>query len=276
MAVSSEGGVTELLKADKNNGILSVTGLAVDAENNRLWLSSAATAAFTGYPVEDKGQSALLELDLETLEVLGRYKVPDDGLDHEPGSVVVTDDSHVYLIDRATPVVYKKAPEQDQLESFFTSPELLGLTDIAVSPDNSRLFISDAKKGIMVIDPIVVQSTMLTVPETLNLGGIGSLDYNEGQLFMIQGGFEPQRLIRLTLDGTGEAVETVGPMAIALSEFNKPSLGAIWGDRIFFVANSGDTEDSGAIVMSTTLDAAFEVEPPTIQELQEALRKKAQ
>jgi hypothetical protein len=276
IAVSSEGETTELLRANDENGFWSITGLSVDADNNRLWVSSAATPLFAAYTVADRGHGALFELNLKTLEVLGRYNVPVDGLKHEPGGLVVTGDSHVYLIDRAAPIVYQKAPGSDRLEAFFANPELLGLTDIAITPDNNRIFISDVSKGVMVIDPIAGQAALLSGPETLNLGGIGSVDYNEGQLYIVQGGFEPQRIIRLTLDGTGAAVEAVGPMVTALSEFNRPALGTIGGESLFYIANTGANENTGAIVMSTRLDAAYEVEPPTIEELQEAIRKKTQ
>jgi len=276
IAVSSLGETTELLTANKENGILSITGLAVDAENNRLWIASAATPEFAAYPVPDEEQGALFELNLETLELVGRHNVPEDGQQHQPGQVAVSDFNDVYMIDKASPIVYRKASEGDELEAFFTSPELLGLTDIAVTPDNTRLYISDAEMGIMAIDPIAGQSAMLTGPDTMNLSGVGGLAYHEGELFLTQGGFLPPRIIRLKIDGTGEAVESVGPMAVALSEFNRPELAAIWGDRLFFIANSGAEEDSDVIVMSSRLDAAFDVQSPTIEELQKAIKDNTQ
>jgi hypothetical protein len=275
-AISGEGETTVLLKATAKNGLQSITGLAVDADNNRLWLSSSASPLFSGYPVAHRGQGALFELDLNTLEVLGRYDIPEDGLKHEPGNLVVSGDDHVYLIDRVFPIIYQKTPEGKKLEPFFASTDLLGLTDIAISPDNSRIFISDVAQGIMVVDPITYRAARLSGPETLNLGGIASVDYKEGQLFIVQAGFEPQRIIRLTLDGTGEAVESMAPMAVALAEFNHPGLGTIWGGSLFYLANAGAGEDSEAIVMSTNLDTKFEIEGPSIEELQEAIKGKVQ
>jgi len=276
IAISSAGEAVELLKATPENGLRSITGIAVDADHNRLWLSSAASPLFTGYALAEKEQGAVFELDLKTLEVLGRHDFPGDGLKHEPGNLVVTSDNRVYVIDRATPVVYQKAPEGKQLEVFFASPDLLGMTDIALTPDNSRIFISDVARGVMVIDPVTGQSALLSGPETLNLGGIASVDYSEGQLFIVQGGFEPQRLIRIKLDGTGEAVESAGPMAVALSEFNHPGLGTIWDESLFYFANTGAGEGSGAIVMRTSLDTVFEVVPPSMEEMQNAIKVKTQ
>jgi sugar lactone lactonase YvrE len=265
LAVSPDGEVTELLHADDKNGIWSITGLAVDADNKRLWLSSATTPSFTGHDVPEGSQGALLELDLKSLKVLARYDVPEDGLKHEPGRLAISDDNHIYVIDQATPFIYRKTPEGKTLEAFFGNPDMLGLTDIAVSPDNSRVFVSDALKGVTVIDPIAGQAAMLAGPETMNLGGIGSLSYAEGQLYVIQGGLEPQRIVRLALDASGGLVESVAPMAIALRGFDHPNLGVIWGEGLFYFANAGAKGSSGAVVMSTNLDAGSEVKAPELK-----------
>ena len=46
IAISSEGETTALLKATEKNGLQSITGIVVDADNNRLWLSSSASPLF--------------------------------------------------------------------------------------------------------------------------------------------------------------------------------------------------------------------------------------
>lgn len=180
IAVSEKGKTKLLIEADEDNGLWSISGLAVDEENNRLWISSSATAQFSGYSAADRNHGALFELDLETLEIIGRYNLPVDALTHELGSLALTSDGHVYVIDRATPIVYHKLPDSDRLEAFFAGPELVELRDIAVTPDNSRVFIADAYKGILVIDPVAQQAGLLTGPETLNLGGITAMEYQGG------------------------------------------------------------------------------------------------
>lgn len=259
----TEGGETRvLLEADEENGLWSITGIAVDAANNRLWLASSATPQFTAFSVTDKNRDALFELDLKSLEVLGRYNLPVDALDHELGSLAVTDDGHVYVIDRATPIVYAKRPDGQRLEAFFASPENRALDSIAVTPDNSRIFLSDAVKGVLVIDPVALQARMLSGPETMNLGGIESVSYREGHLYVVQGRFTPPRIIRIELDPSGAGASSVAPMAMALSEFNRPGAGTIRDGRLYYIANAGATDDSGAIVMSTPLDAGAEAAPP--------------
>ena len=276
IAVAADGTSEVLLEANDENGLWSINGIAVDAAHNRLWVSSAATPLFEAFSSDDKNPGALFEFNLETLEPTGRYDFPVDGLMHLPGSVAVTDDGFVYVIDRATPIIYRKAPGSEGLEAFFASPDLLALRDIAVVPDNSRIFVADAGKGILTIDPIAQQAALITGPETLNLGGIDSIEYNNGQLFVVQGGFSPQRIVRLELDDSAVLVENVSPMAIALEEFNQPGNAVIRGNDLYYFANSGAQDAESVVVLSTPLDAGVQVAPPDMSQFEEAIRAKQQ
>jgi hypothetical protein len=264
LSVTERGETELLLEANEENGLWSITGMAVDAANNRLWLASSATPQFTAYSIADKNRGALFELDLQSLEILRRYNLPVDGLNHELGSLALTADGHVYVIDQATPIVYARLPESQRLEAFFASPETRSLDSIAVTPDNSRIFLSDAVQGVLVIDPVAQQARMLSGPETMNLGGIESVSYRDGHLYIIQGRFMPPRIIRLELDSSGAGAASVAPMAMALNEFNRPGVGTIRDGRLYYIANAGAGDESGAVVMSTPLDAGAEAAPPQV------------
>jgi hypothetical protein len=276
MAISEEGETELLLKADEENGLWSIMGLSVDEERNRLWISSSATPHFSGFSVGDKNHGALFELDLKTLEVIGRFNLPVDALTHELGSLAVTADGHVYVIDRATPIVYHKLPDSDRLEAFFASPDLIELRDIAVTPDNSRVFIADAYKGILVIDPVAQRAGLLTGPETLNLGGINAMEYQNGHLFLVQGGFNPQRIVRMQLDVAGAGVAGINPMVVALPEFDQPGPAAIQGDKLVFFANSAAAEKDSLLVMASQLDASAVADAPDVNALHEAMKEQMQ
>jgi DNA-binding beta-propeller fold protein YncE len=276
LAVSVDGDTEVLLKADDENGLWAISGLAVDSKNKRLWISSAAVPLFSGFSPADTNHGAVFELNLETLEIVGQYNFPVDGLKHEPGSVAVTDDGHVYVINRAAPIIYRKTPEGDRLEAFFASPDLLALRDIAVDPDNSRVFIADAYKGILTIDPVAEQAALLSGPETMNLGGIESIEYGNGMLFVVQGGFNPQRVIRLEFDASGTTAESVVPMAIALEAFNQPGIGTVQGESLYYIANRGADDAKSAIIMKTPLDAGVETTAPDVMEFKKLMDTKRQ
>ncbi len=164
----------------------------------------------------------MFEFDLETLELKGRYNMPSDGQTHELGPIAVSGDGDIYVADLAQPMVFRKTAKGKQLNAFVGNKDLVGLRDLAVSPDSGKLYIADSAMGIMVVDPVQQTSAMLTGPENLNLGAISGLFYSKGNLIMIQNGFQPQRIMRLELDANGSNVAKVTPLAIALDEFDRP------------------------------------------------------
>lgn len=277
IAVSDNGKSKQLLKADSENGLWSITGIEVDAERNRLWIVSAPTPSFQSYNPSNKNHGALFEFDLKSLAKLGQYDMPADLLNHELGSSAMADDGTIYLIDHATPIIYRKAPAGDQLEVFFASPQMLGLTDIAVAPDNSRIFVSDSKQGVLVIDPVGQEAALLSGPKTMNVGGVDGVEFLAGRLFLIQGGFTPQRIVRLELDQvSGATVESVSPMVIANEAFDRPTRGTIRGNDLFYFSNSAAVDAKELVVMSTPVDAGVQVAPPDLTEFENALRAKTQ
>lgn len=276
LAVADDGSTEVLLQAGDDNGMWSITGLAVDAERERLWIASAASPDFGAFSPADKNRSALFEFDLGTLERVSQSYVPVDALQHRLGAVAVAG-GEVYAIDTATPIVYRKAPGENRLEAFVASSQLVGFSDLAVTPDNSRLFAADPVMGVFVVDPQAQQAALLGGPENLNLAGIGGIEFADGQLFIVQGGITPQRLLRLELDDTGAAVAEVSPMAIALEPFDGPRLSTIRGGELFYFANQGsDSAEAGAIIMRTALDAGSSIQPPDLEQLERALQPPSQ
>ena len=272
LAVADDGSTEVLLEADGKNGMWSINGLAVDTARNRLWISSAATPKFSRFKSTDQNNGGLFEFNLETLELVRPYFLPIDRLPHELGSLALTADGHVYVIDRALPVVYRRAPDGDRLEPFVASKELVSFSDLAVTPDNSRLFVADRIKGVFVVDPVAEQAGMLAGPDNLNLGAIEGIEYAAGHLIIVQGSLQPQRLMRLKLDSTGSGVETVAPMAVALAEFDRPAAGAIRNDALYYFANSGaESGDAGALVLRTPLEAGQAIVPPDIRKFQKSM-----
>lgn len=276
LAVDESGKSEILLKADEENGLWSIDGLAVDTEKNRLWIASSATPAFAGFVPTDAGHGALFEFELDSLELLERYNIAIDGLRHELGGVALTQAGDVYVVDRATPIIYRKTPSGKKLEVFAGGPQLVALTDIAVTPDNSRVFVADAVLGILLIDPKAQRSAMLGGPESLNLSGIYGIQFSGENLVITQSGLSPQRIMRLEMNAEGSTVETVSPMASALEGFDTPGVGTLHDGSIYYFANHGSMDaDADLLLMATPLDAGNEVKAPDIRQFEEALRQKA-
>jgi len=277
LAVADDGATEELLRADDENGLWSIGGLAVDAANNTLWVASSATPVFAAYADTDANRGALFRFDLDSLEFRERFDLGADGLPHRLGSVATTTDGTVYVLDRALPFIFRKVPDGASLEPFVAIPRLTGLTDFAVTPDNSRLFVADSVMGILVIDPIAGHSAMLQGPNNLNLFGIYGIEFADGSLVVTQSGISPQRIMRFVLDPGGAAVQAVIPMAVAMDAFDTPGIGTIRGDSLYFFANHGTRSGADRMrMMVSPLDSGEEITSPDMRLFERMMRERMQ
>lgn len=266
LAVDDEGNVETLLEADGKNGLWAIEGLAVDAKNNSLWIASAASPAFESFSPVDANKGALFHFALDSLEFKARYGIPQDGLPHNLGSIAFTEKGDVYVIDRAVPIIYSKPQQGGVLNRFGGSRELVALTDITVTPDNSRIFVADAVLGILVIDPLSQSMAMLEGSENVNLYGIYGIDYADQGLVLTQSGISPQRIARIELDSAGAAAESIVPMATALEGFDTPGVGTIRADQIYYFSNHGTMSETETLhFMATPLDAGADVKTPEMR-----------
>ena len=275
LAVSDGGQVEPLLQSDEENGLWSIDGIAVDPERNSLWIASTASPAFTGFTPADARRGGLFQFSLDSLELVARFNLDVDGLVHSLGSVAVTQAGDVYVVDRATPMVFRKTADGDRLEPFLAMPRLTALTDIAVTPDNSRLFIADAVMGILLVDPSVGRSALLRGPESLNQFGIYGIEFVDGSLVVTQSGLSPQRIMRFELDSGGAEVTSVAPIAIALEGFDTPGVGTLRGEELFYFANHGSASDDDRMrLWVSPINSGAPIEPPDMRLFKDSMRER--
>ena len=263
VSIGGDGSVEPLRVAGTDDGLGSINGLVVDAEHGRLWL---ATTASTG----EASRSALVEMDLKSLDILHRYEPSSGTAGHDLGNLALSQDGYVYVIDRATNTVYQKTPDNEALFAFVTSSDLHNLRDIAVTPENSRIFVADRYKGVWVIDPVAEQTAMLTGEHEISLGRVEGLEYQSGELYLLQSGIAPDRLVRLQLDSSGAHANNIRPVASGLPEFSGPGALTLNGTSFWFVANHADEEAGEALVMTASTDTGRD---STSKELQKAQDK---
>jgi len=269
LAVGKDGEVTELLKADADNGMWSVLDILVDQPRNRLWVSSAAIAAFKGYKADNKGRSALFEYNLETLDLVRRYPVPVDGKPHILGSMVQSPNGDILIVDRALPIVYRKAANEQQLKALLASGDMVSMRGVAMQPDGNIMYIADRELGILVVDLKGSKAMKLITPETLNLGGIDGLYLWNNHLVIIQNGISPQRIMRLQLDSTGTRVAAIRPLAVAQPAFDMPSFGTKLGEDLYYFASSQATTNNdppkAVTVLRTPLNSSEDLVGPDME-----------
>lgn len=266
VAVGKDGEVTELLKANAENGLWAIFDVMVDQARNRLWLSSAATPVFSGFDPIDNGRAALFEFNLETLEFIRRYPVPVDGRSHILGSMAINPEGDIYIVDRNIPILYKKPADEQKLVAVLASREMVSMRGIAMQADGRLLYVADRELGILVIDTEGERAGKLQVPDTLNIGGIDGLYLWNNHLIMIQNGIKPQRVMRLELDAGGTQVTSVRPLAVAQADFDFPNFGTLQGEDIYYFANSqmmyGKESPKTVKVLRTPLNSSTDLVQP--------------
>jgi sugar lactone lactonase YvrE len=278
-AVGKDGQLNELLKANDENGLWAVFDILVDQARNRLWVSSAATPKFTGFGPADQGRSALFEFDLETLQLIRHYPVPVDGRPHVLGSMALGPNGDIFIVDRALPIVFSKPADEQKLKAVMASRDMISMRGIAMQPDGRIMYIADREMGILVVDMVAGRAAKLTVPATLNVGGIDGLYLRDNRLIMIQNGISPQRVMRLQLDPSGTQVTAVRPLAVAQAQFDYPSFGVIQGEDLYYFANSqwsaNDGQAKAVTVLRTPLDSNADLVAPDMQRFLEQQGKAA-
>lgn len=94
---------------------------------------------------------------------------------------------NIYLTDTKGGSVYLLKHESDSLELFFKSPEIEFPNGIAISDDNTKLYVASMPKGVKVLD--ISTKRILNKTDTLGISqGIDGLEFYKNHLYAVQNG----------------------------------------------------------------------------------------
>ena len=263
--------------------LMAVLDIEADSERRHLWVATAALKQWRGFRQSAAGRTSILQLDLDSGELIATHRLIPDRKPHAFGALEVASDGTVYAADMATPGVYRLQPGERHPQPFFRHSDFASTRGIALSDDDSKLYMADYEIGIFVVDTSDAgQAWKLFAPENLNEGGIDGLYWWNEHLVAIQNGIDPDRVLRLKLGEDGLGVVEVAPIVSALPQFDTPTYGMIIDDELVFLAGShwhhvdanGRATGAGLpgiALMSTQLDSAkvLNVGQEMIQEMLE-------
>ena len=235
LRVGRDGGATVF--ADTTAGLWAPMGMRVDPARRRLWVANAAVPQMVGYVPADSSRSAVLAFDLRSAAPVARYDVGRDGLAHVVGDLTIAGDGRVYATDSRAPVLYRVPERGDTLERFLESPLLLSAQGLAATPDGRTLYLSDYARGIIKVDLASRQATLLPTADTVLALGIDALAWSRHALVGVQNGVTPHRVVRLTLDGSGDRVIRTEVLDRAHPAYDEPTLGLLVGDDFYYIAD---------------------------------------
>jgi sugar lactone lactonase YvrE len=223
--------------------LLGVFGLAVDEGRGALWAATSAVPEMRGYDGTQEGSAALIEIDLESGEVRRTFPVRSRADQPSPPvlrDVAVDANGTVWLIDGGSPAVWRLGDSAEALERFAESAEFLSLQGIAVLP-SGVVVVSDRASGLLRLDPATRQVRRIDHAADVTLVGLAGLAATpSGQVFAIQNGQWPNRVLGLELDEAGENVRSVTVVESGHLALSAPTLGCLATDGEFhYVGNSG-------------------------------------
>lgn len=236
------GKLTPFLKDEAPAG--GLFGLA--GQSRQLWATEASGPGIPGSTAP--AQTGLVKIDPGTGKVLARYLVPKDGKDHQLGDAVVGFDGTVYVSDARSGEIWRLKPKAQQLELFVAAGQL-GSPQGLETCGKDALVVADYTTGLHRLDLKIgrleaIGGAPVALAGTDGLFGV-SFDVqdppkiNPVSYVVTQNGVSPQRLVLLDLDPNCRRIMGSQVLAANHPQMQDLTLGAVVGDNVYFIGNSG-------------------------------------
>lgn len=204
-------------------------GIYVDDERNLLH-------AIGGYYMQKDSLSSLFTFDLNSRTLLKRYDLA--GI-HFLNDLIMDKNGNLYLTDTKGSSIFVLNQGNDSLELFYESSEIEYPNGVAISDDNSKLYIASTTKGIRVLD--ISTKEILNEKDTLKISqGIDGLEFYKNHLFAIQNGVRSNtyNFRKLLLNQNQDQIIDVKVIDSHTSNLNIPLTFCIANDKAIVIANS--------------------------------------
>lgn len=233
--LDAKGQASPFIKPDAGNGLFGVYSLLADAKRDVLYVGSTALPSYVGFEPSKYGQGGVSQFQLSTGKFLKRIPLPFDGQPHALSAMAIAKSGELYAADAIGRTVYQL--RDGKFRQLFQSPELSSLRGLAISEDHKWIYFTDFEFGLHIAD--LGKNEIRNLKSTnQNLGGIDGIYLQNKQLFAIQNGTTPTRVLRIILSPEGNAIAKVIPVEANKPELTAPTFGALVGNKLYFIANS--------------------------------------
>jgi DNA-binding beta-propeller fold protein YncE len=235
--VDRNGRASDLLTPGQD-GLTGALAVALSRAGNELWVTSAAIPQWAAYAAADSARAAVHAFALPSGKLVRRLAFPAGSGRHQPGDVFVARNGEVFVSDSRQPFIYRVPAEGDTLEVFATDPLFRSLQGIAESVDGGRLYVADYSHGILAVDRATRAVRPVPSPDGATVLGVDGLIRHGDRLVGLQNGIAPPRVIGMRLSGDGARITAVELLDRHLPLADQPTIGAVVGNELFYVANS--------------------------------------
>jgi sugar lactone lactonase YvrE len=219
------------------SGHWSVFGMRFD-DREGLWFASSRVPQYSGISDRSAYMAGLFRLDLDTLEIGHRARLPVNGNDQVLGDLVIADNDTIYTTDSIDGPVYRYSIADDEYSTLVPKGVFGSPQGLVLDANSEHLYVADYIGGLYRVSLDNGAVERLSVPASISDFGIDGLYRHGNRLIAIQNGIQPHRVVALSLSADGLAIKSSETLAMNLPEFDEPTLGTIVGDDFYFVANS--------------------------------------
>lgn len=253
--VKADGKLDPFIKPDSENGLFGVFDMVAVPAQNALWVVSSSIPHVKHAPTTTYGQGGLWKFQLDTGKFLGKWLLPDDGLNHLLSAVAADDEGHVFIADRMAALIWKL--EGNALRLVVRNPKLASIRGLAISTDKSILYFNDFEQGVFGLELASGKFFWIAGGKKSTLFGIESLYVRDDKtLIAVQTGIQPRRTIALQLSDDRRKVLQVLPLDSNNPALTAPTRGTLVGDGFYVIANSqkGKYDGEGRLLPGSKLE----------------------
>lgn len=204
-------------------------GIFVDDERNFLH-------AIGGYFMLSDSLSSLYTFDLNTKKLIKRFDVTGE---HFLNDMTKDKEGNIYLTDTKGSSIFILKQDKDTLELFFISPEIEFPNGIAISDDNTKLYIASYSKGVRILE--ISTKNILNEADTLGISqGIDGLEFYKNNLYAIQNGINANtdNFRKLMLNKTQDEIIDFKVVESHSQDLNKPLTFCLTENKAIVIGNS--------------------------------------
>ncbi len=151
--------------------------------------------------------------------------------------ITVADEGTVYASDPIGGGVYFTQPEDPELSTLIAPGTFRSPQGLAASSDGAKLYVSDYRYGIAIIDLETKSVARLSSEIPLILDGVDGLWRHGTRLIAMQNGTSPMRIVAFDLSQDGMRVIGHQILEQANPDWTEPLSGSLDGDRLLYVGN---------------------------------------
>ena len=213
------------------DGLGTVLGLKVDSATKTLWATSNASK-----------ESGLFHYDLASGKLIRKFTLTGP---HVFNDLVVTKAGDVFVTDTRAGAVYRLRHTSNDLEILAGAEKLTAANGIALSPDQTMLYVGSFGDGISLVDPASGKTRPIARPPSVCLASIDGLYAYRRSLIAIQNGPMTPRVVRLHLDSTWERIIKLEVLERRNPIFDGVTTGVLTSRDFYFTANMQDDRPAG-------------------------------